>query len=178
MQQLRARLSCLVLLFVALMVPVFSSGCGGAATAEISGTVKRDGEPLPAGRISFTVDGKGASGQIVNGAYTVKGVPIGQAKVSVTTNYIKRDAESTIKGIQNDPSARMRTPPPGAKLTPEQRQMFQKQSQEAMAAMKKAQEALKTYRPISARFMDPEKSGLTYEVKKGDNTFDVTVSAK
>lgn len=62
------------------------AGCGGSSKATVSGTVTYKGEPLPAGMIAFIgKDNQVASGAIEpNGHYSVRNVPIGPVKISVT----------------------------------------------------------------------------------------------
>jgi hypothetical protein len=64
-----------------------AAGCGqGAATGEVSGTVRVDGQPAPPGSsITFVpADGKSptAGALIENGKYTTR-VPVGPAKVQI-----------------------------------------------------------------------------------------------
>jgi hypothetical protein len=62
------------------------AGCGGASKATVSGTVTYKGEPLPAGMIAFLgKDNQVASGSIEsNGHYSVRGVPVGPVKISIS----------------------------------------------------------------------------------------------
>jgi hypothetical protein len=71
-----------VLLGAAL--PVLLAGCSN--TAEVTGTVRVDGQPLEKGSISFIpVDGQGttAGGEIVDGKYTVSKVSPGTMMVQI-----------------------------------------------------------------------------------------------
>jgi hypothetical protein len=64
------------------------AGCGGERPAEVSGTVKIDGRPLPEGEIIFeAVDGSKtpAAAPIKDGKYTVHVLP-GAKKVKVTAS--------------------------------------------------------------------------------------------
>lgn len=104
------------------------AGCdGGASKATVAGAVTYKGKPLPTGTIAFIgKDNKVVSAAIEsNGRYSVARVPVGPAKISVST-----------------PPA----PPKGA----------------AAAGMP----VLETV-SIPAQYNDPEKSGLTYDVKPG-----------
>ena len=63
-------------------------GCPGGAgtlpTAEVSGTVTWKGQPVSRGQIQFQpAEGPSAQGPIVDGAYRLQGVPVGDCKVSV-----------------------------------------------------------------------------------------------
>jgi hypothetical protein len=70
-----------------LAVVVATAGCGdGFRTGEVSGTVTFDGTPVKEGKITFfPMDGAGGTpgGFIIDGAYTVKKVPIGEMKVVI-----------------------------------------------------------------------------------------------
>jgi hypothetical protein len=69
---------------VALLLCTSLVGCG-SSEAEVSGTVRCDGKPLPYGNIQFLgADGIPCAGQIqADGTFTVR-VPLGQAKVIVS----------------------------------------------------------------------------------------------
>jgi hypothetical protein len=63
------------------------AGCGGEKTGDVTGTVTVDGQPPPNGSsIRFApTDGKssGGGGQIESGKYSVSGVAVGPAKVTI-----------------------------------------------------------------------------------------------
>ncbi len=75
-----------------LAASVFAfAGCGGGNLAEITGTVKYEGNELEKGSITFIpVDGNGPTegGLITNGRYSVKNVPVGTAKVVITASRV------------------------------------------------------------------------------------------
>src|SRR5262245_6791165 len=79
-------------------------GCDGVRTADISGAVKFEGQPIDDGAIAFyPADGKGPSmgGPIKNGQYSTR-VPLGAMKVSVSWpkgNGVKK------KLYENDPKS-------------------------------------------------------------------------
>ncbi len=64
-----------------------AAGCGGKPTGVVSGQVTFNKVPLSFGMIAFvTNDGQTvSSGTIVDGAYSVPGVPAGPAVVTVTS---------------------------------------------------------------------------------------------
>ena len=63
---------------------LLTSGCGGEAVGAISGKVMFEGQPLPEGIVSFvTAQGQVVTGRVHGGAYAVKGVPVGPAKITV-----------------------------------------------------------------------------------------------
>ncbi len=62
-----------------------ASGCGGNGKAKVHGKVTLDGQPVPAGSVSFTpVDGNTptAGGVIKDGTYTAE-VPYGSMRVEI-----------------------------------------------------------------------------------------------
>ncbi len=66
------------------LLALLAGGCGGEAVGTISGTVTFEGQPLPEGLVSFVTDkGQVVTGRVHEGAYVVKGVPVGPAKVTV-----------------------------------------------------------------------------------------------
>ncbi len=78
-----------VLLGLTCTTAVLLAGCGGEpSTAEVSGTVTFDGQPLAEGQISFVPvagGGKGGGGAITGGSYRVKTQP-GKNKVQITAS--------------------------------------------------------------------------------------------
>ncbi len=76
---------------------LLSSGCGGGGGSSVSGTVTFNGQPVEKGLISFySADGKGTpvGGPISGGKYTVKNVPVGKAKVEVTSQTAPKASDS------------------------------------------------------------------------------------
>jgi hypothetical protein len=70
---------------VALLAGLAVAGCADRTTAEVSGTITFDGQPVEAGGIAFVpVDGKSptAGGHIKDGQYKVR-VPVGTAKIVI-----------------------------------------------------------------------------------------------
>ncbi len=134
-----------------LVVLVLAAAGCGPAKAKISGVVKYNGEPLPSGTITFLSDAgnkqvKGAD--IVDGKYTIPDFYAGPAKVTVTTQK---------------PPGRGGTPPPGvAVIEP--------------PAGSPAPAPPGKYVPIPRKYANPENSGLTYDIKAGEQTkdFDLT----
>lgn len=79
------------ILLLALLPLLMVFGCGGPDNrAEVTGTVRFNGEPLPTGTISFVPtegnSGPSSGGIITDGKYQVpraKGVTVGKNKVSI-----------------------------------------------------------------------------------------------
>lgn len=78
----RARLYLLTLSLLALV----SSGCGGK-TGSVSGKVLYEGKPLPGGYVNFMSEGATSvvkTSEIkADGSYSVSGLPVGPAKITV-----------------------------------------------------------------------------------------------
>ena len=74
------------LILTAVVLGLALAGCGGGATATVSGSVDFDGHPVANGSISFLPeDGKGpvAGGTISGGRYHVDHVPPGRKIVQI-----------------------------------------------------------------------------------------------
>jgi hypothetical protein len=146
----RGRLAYGLLAVVASLAPAALSGCG-PSKASITGTVTFAGQPLPSGTITFASDAgsKPVKGSaITDGKYTISDFPAGPAKVSVVTTPPPN-------------SGRVVAAPPGTPAMP----------------MPGGAAAPGKYVPIPLRYSAPEKSGLTYEVKGGEQTKDFDVTA-
>lgn len=79
------RFVCRSALFTSMLL-LLVSGCSDNKTADVSGVVSVDGQPVEKGNISlFPADGKGPSvgGDIVNGKYEVSKAPVGTVKVQI-----------------------------------------------------------------------------------------------
>jgi len=120
------------------------AGCGGPPTGDISGKVIYQGKALPGGYVNFTTEGPG--GRTVSGEVGKDGSYSVQ-KVPVG------EAKVTVQGIQVLPMPAMPpsmkkgvVPPPEAKREP-------------------------VYVP--PKYGNADKSGLTYTVKNGPQTYDV-----
>ena len=114
---------------------------------KVQGTVKYKGKPVPDGtRVMFMMSAKGfgAVGEVdENGEYILKAAGSDRVPVGKYTVTI--------------------LPPLGPEMTPE----------ELMEASKKKKPASDAYRGIPQKYRTPEASGLTLDVKTGDNKFDV-----
>jgi len=78
----------LVLLAAAALT---STGCGGSATATVSGKVSSNGVPLKGGNVSFvSTEGKRTVSGPINedGTYKLEKVPVGKVKVVVETESL------------------------------------------------------------------------------------------
>ncbi len=145
----------LALGLLCLGLPVLAPACSGRIKppeyTDVSGKVLFKGQPLPGGRVTFvtTLGGFAASGAIdEKGNYKVH-APLGDVKIGVENDYLRpgsmgRGAPSKAPRLGKRPDAEDTGPPPSGK-----------------------------YKPIPEKYANPERSGLTYKVVPGPNTFDI-----
>jgi hypothetical protein len=150
-------------------------GCGSSG-ATVTGTVTRDGKPLPAGHILFhPATGQAVQADITDGQYTVKKVPLGDCKVTVDTEYLKAmTGGMPPTGTQ---------PPPGlsgADLEKWKKEVASKGGAPGMdpEQLKTAQEQAKLYQPVAEKYRRPDQTPLRVTINSGTQTFDAPVSAK
>lgn len=133
--------------FVLLML--LAVGC--SQPNRVVGTVSLDGEPLPAGRVTFLCDGEGRpaiSGKIdANGGYAIENPPIGRARVAVQT-------------FKPEPK-----PEPGV-------------DPDTGIDYSLGWEDTGPYVPIPARYGSVKTSGLETMIAPGEQTFDISLTAK
>jgi len=128
------------------------AGCGGGGVGGVSGEVKlRNGEALPYGDIAFLSqvgEKKVVNGKVQDGRYSVNDVPAGPVKITVQTSPPPKPAHlpAHIKPIEGPDGDGSQSTPAGK------------------------------YRPIPQKYASPDSSGLTYEVKRGDQTHDITLT--
>jgi hypothetical protein len=137
---------------------LFCGGCGGAGRAplaKVKGTVTYRGEPVKSGTIVFEVPGaRPATGKIVDGQIVEvtthdpnDGVPIGQAKIAVFATQAGPSAAAGAAG--SDPGSYK----PGTNYMD--------------AGAKPA---------IPAKYNNPATSGLSKEIKRGENTLELNLT--
>lgn len=127
------------------------AGCGGPSVGDVSGTVKFKGAPIPNGRITFysQVGRKEAQGgRIQDGEYSVAGIAVGPAQVSVETfgSAAADTGGKTPKDIDISGFKGM-VPSTGGKKV-----------------------------DIPARYAQPNTSKLEYEVKSGKQTHNLDLT--
>ena len=133
-----------------MVLAMGSIGCGGPYRAEVSGTVTYKGEPLPGGIVSIShPDGRVGKGRIQeDGSYTVPDAPGGDVRVTV----------QTVPPIPAPPSFI-----PLAKLGGE-------------GAKPAPVFPAGPYKKIPDKYSKTETSGLTLEVHRGTNDFDIPLA--
>jgi hypothetical protein len=134
------------------------AGCG-AGRGDVTGEVTYKGQPLSLGRITFI----GESGKqevrseyIIKGKYTIKGFPAGPAKVTVES--LEPPTADQLKSNKD----RAKMYPLAGEIPPEL---------EELASGSKL-----PYMPISIKYSNPETSGLSCEVKRGTNTYNIPLT--
>ena len=153
----RIRISALVLAALATLV----SGCGSSGDlglnkgGQISGQVTIDGKPVTAGTvIIFSANDQHSSSGPINeyGKYTVKEPPLGNCTISVRTSNMRGSVRGKAgpQGTAGSGSAGMVLPPP------EERGL--------------------TYVPTPERYEDQKTSGLTVEIKSGNQEHDIPLT--
>ena len=137
-------------LFIALLVALFTTGCGGSGprTAPVSGTVTYNGKPVPSAHVSFVprdASSRAAAGLTdSNGRFTLgtfstnDGAIIGKYKVGIIAHGPARPAKP------GEGSGMPGETVPGPPTIPQ-------------------------------KYFAPETSGLVHEVKPGSNTVELTL---
>jgi hypothetical protein len=126
------------------------SGCGSSSLATVSGKVSYKGQPLKGGVVSiFPEKGGGAQRASIeaDGTYKISKVPVGPAKITVDTSSLRPVPQKSLPG-------------PYANAPKE-------------ALPKDLQGDPEHYVPIPDHYADPDKSGLTLDVKSGKNNHDI-----
>lgn len=147
-------------LLVALTIPG-ASGCA-PPTGSLSGTVAYKGKSLPYGRVTFVcADGTVVSGKIdSDGTYLIPQAPAGPARVAVRCleeampALVSVDPSELHGGKRSDSPAHA---PQGPMMI---------QSPEKPTARPKPMR-------IPDHFQQAERSGLTYEIRRGEQTYDI-----
>ena len=140
---------------------VLSSGCGPdlKARAVVKGKVTTGKKSLTTGSVMFiNKDGVSATASIEpDGSYEMKDAPLGECKITVT-----------VQDLPMDPNVRARLKGKGPKM-PEGPVNPEKSSPELPTSPKVPKEVV----PIDAKYSKPETSGLSFTVKKGEQTYDI-----
>lgn len=148
-----------------LIIPFLMCGCGGGGglpagdTGTVSGTVTYNSQPVPAGSTVVFVKQGGGAGVSGNGATDASG------------NYqlSMRDGNDILVGVYSVGVA----PPPEPELSPEQMmEQGMKEAENAKPSASPAPPEEPTY-AFPAKYVSPETSGLKFEVKAGENRFDI-----
>lgn len=146
------------LLSVPLLV-LLSAGCSSKGT--ITGTVTYKGTPIPEGSVQFMPE-NGAptvSAVINDGKYTAEKVPVGPAKVAITSLVPSQQDNAMTKMMMS--GGKGGGPPPDAKIPEEARKLFSGGGGAPKKGLK-----------IPDKYSDLQNSGLSYTVTGGSQTKD------
>ena len=139
--------------WLAAVVMLSSAGCGPAPVGVVTGEVAYKGKPVVYGSVMVIGSGKLPHyGEIKpEGNYTVEGVPLGDARLTVTSPDPRIPApsgpdKSTGKSVQDTVDTSWRP----------------------------AVDARKWF-AIPSKYGDPAHSGLTIQVKAGSNRYDIAL---
>lgn len=126
---------------------LWTTGCGGQGKGTVSGKVAYQGKPLPSGFVTFVPEkGTPVHADIQSdGSYRIENVPIGPVKIGVQP----KSAQNTLQSFPMP-----RNPKDYGKL---QAVMTKKETQ------------------IPPQYADPNKSGLTYTVRQGQQQYDIAL---
>lgn len=161
-------------------VALLSAGCAKPTTAHVSGKVyQANGKPLPGGTVIFyPTEGatKHSSAEIQeDGSYDLPAAPTGKVKIAVNNLHLKEGiaapiglgGPSTPKMPKGMKGKGMKPPPKDAGGPPKE------VGKEGAPEGAKTAPDTKRYVAIDAKYADPEKSGLTYEVKPGAQSYEI-----
>ncbi len=146
----------------ALLLPALLAGCG-RQTGHVSGTVKFQDKPLPGGWLTFRpADPKANSVPALigpDGHYEAT-LPVGDVTIAVDN----RELQPPERGPHNPlpPDIKL----PGGIGAP-------KAAEAAPTSGANAAKLTGKYVPIPEKYYKAETSGLTYTIKKGDETHDI-----
>jgi hypothetical protein len=137
-------------------------GCGkGQGT--VKGKVQLGDKPIVMGQVTFVVqDYQPQHGRInADGSYEVTGVPVGTAKVMVSSPKTVTVKFDRAKMMQKD------------KFSEEERKKMKEQMEEMQKSGDPRDKTPDNWVEIPKKYRDPDKTPLTFEVKRGDNEYSI-----
>jgi hypothetical protein len=137
-----------------LFVVLVASGCG-EKKGDVSGTITYHGKPLTVGNISFMDANNQVLGAspVTEGKYAMVKVPVGPVRIVIAST---RRPGSTVQHPLLKAKDRPNNPKKGKS---EDRPLAEDHSNSVIS--------------IPEKYSNPDRSGLTYTVQPGENTFDV-----
>jgi hypothetical protein len=131
-----------------LLAALAAVGCPGGGRGTITGKVKVNSVALKGGRVTYlAANGQSRIAEIEeDGSYTAVDVPAGPAKIGVETEYLLQQSKL--------PNYMPADAQGGPKLT-------------------NPEEAKRKYVKIPGTYTNPEESGLTWTVKRGNQEHDI-----
>jgi hypothetical protein len=139
-----------------LVLFLFSGGC--SSKGSVTGKVFYQGKPLDGGTVLFVPEqGGGLTSQIqADGSYSIVKLPPGLVKIAVSTPK----------------------PPEPPRYTGRLNYLMDKEKKEKRQNAAGKGPPAKQSIQIPQHFGDPEKSGLTYTVQNGPQTYDIQLNEK
>jgi len=138
-----------------------------AKTGKITGKVTYDGKTVPVGIINIRpAKGIGIIAEIQNGKYTADAVPPGPITITVNT-ALHRGAYKNLERMRKSGDGLPMLVAKGKDKPKDTGKL--KGLEELNKRMKQEWEKVKDMIDVPDKFADPEKSGLTFTVKPGDN---------
>jgi hypothetical protein len=131
-----------------------ATGCG-KSNGNLKGTVKKGDKPIMTGDLTFHIGKEEINVPIKDGAYEAKGLPLGEATITVNSPKPQTQAGAGAGFV-----------PPGKDTGGVAKEMEKKQ--------KEQEKLLKQWVEIPEKYKDQAKTPLKTEIKKGDNPdFDI-----
>lgn len=126
------------------------AGCGGSK-GTVSGKVSYKGQPLKGGNVSIVSKAGGALNSTIgeDGTYKISQVPLGPATITVETRSLRPVSQKSMPGP------------------------YAKAPKDALPPGLDSSGDAKHYVPIPEQYADPEKSGLSLDVKSGSQPHDI-----
>jgi hypothetical protein len=150
-------------------------GCGSRnpnAPAEVSGTIKYNGQPLKGGTVTFHTKDTSTPYQIPirpDGTYSASDLPAGELLVSIETESVNPNKK---KAPEFRPGFGMKTA--GKKYKEDTSGYKEKLTAQGAAAPTAPDPA--AYTKIPAKYADPNTSGFTAALSRGRNTQDFNLT--
>ena len=152
-----------------LLVVLCTGGCGSGKreTGIFRGKVEL-GEEKVAGLVKFVApDGASGVGPIyTDGTYEVLDAPVGPCKVAIITEHLRKPKAN----IPQAPGVGGSSGPPDVDMT--------KKPEGVQSPPVTAKVPALTYIAFPARYEDPQTSNLTFDVQKGEQTFNITLKSE
>jgi hypothetical protein len=126
------------------------AGCGGSK-GTVSGKVSYKDQPLKGGNVSIISKSGGVMSSPIeeDGSYKISKVPPGPATITVETKSLRPVSQKALPGP------------------------YAKAPKDALPPNLTSQGDAKRYVPIPEQYADPEKSGLSLDVKSGSQTHNI-----
>jgi hypothetical protein len=150
--------------FLLFAFAVLCSGCSdGPGRATVKGKVTLGDKPVPVGNVMFWgKDNFTASATLdKDGNYSLADAPVGDIKISVQTPKLPPGGLDVMKRMKNHPGMKE-----GDSVDPND-------TSKRIGIMGNIPENIV---PVPDKYGDPTLSGLTYTVKKGEQTYDIKLT--